>query len=500
MRKMLSREYRSSVELMLGPEAGAAATPPEDQAQDGFDAVGASILSLPPDAIELLERSATDIADATIANPATLAQVVPCVTGSQDAACYEEVATVLGRYAFRHPLDAGEIDRLTDIGLAGQQWDETGNFMSGLKYELMAILQSPSFLYISEVGEADPQSGYRRLTANELASRMSFFLLGRTPELELLDLAESGGLAEAAQVREVAQKMMASPEARVALASFFDELLRLRSLATVAKNAEVFPLFTPELGEAMRQESLLLVHDIVWNQDTDYRNLFNANYTFVNDPLAALYDIPEPGTGEVFTKVDWPESQNRAGYMSQASFLTWQSGPLRNSPSKRGKYVQEMILCNEVPPPDPNAELDLPEPEENQTLKELLEQHMENDGCKSCHANFDPIGFAYEFYDGIGAYRTTDNGGPISANGEIVGIGAWNNARELGEVLAADARTARCLIENFIRGSLGHAPTKGERPGIDALDADFAESGYSVKSLLVEMVTSPVFQLVDEPK
>src|SRR4030095_5629091 len=155
---------------------------------------------------------------------------------------------------------------------------------------------------------------------------------------------------------------------------FYEERLRLRFLATAPKNAMTFPTWTPELAEAMRQETLLLVNDLVWERDADIRELFDADYTFVNDALAEHYDMTPPGSGAQFEKVDWPASQNRAGFTSQGSFLALQSGPLRNSPTRRGKFVLQVILCTTVLPPPNNVIPDLPEvPPGGASLQELLE-------------------------------------------------------------------------------------------------------------------------------
>jgi hypothetical protein len=249
----------------------------------------------------------------------------------------------------------------------------------------------------------------------------------------------------------------------------------------------------------MRQETLLLVHDIVWERDADYRELFNADYTFVNDPLAALYGMPPTGTGNVFTRQDWPAGQNRAGYTSQASFLTTQSSSLRNSPTRRGKYVQRYVLCNEIPPPDASVDPTLPD-SEDLTLKELLELHMNEPGCATCHALTDPIGFAFESYNAIGEYRTTDNGKPVETDGMVASLGSWNDAKELGDILATNERTSACLVRNIILGMLGQTPESGQEPAVDAIDAAFADAGYSVRSLMVEFATHPLFRVVDEPK
>ncbi len=500
IRRMVTREYVATIDMLLGPEAAAVAAPPVDTPQDGFDAVGAAELALDSVAVEQYETSAGLIADATIANPTRLAETAACVVGSPDAACYEDVARDFGRLAFRRPLEAAEIDLLVEVGEHGQAWGD-GAFEAGLRFQLMAILQMPSFLYLVEIGQPDAESGFRKLDSYELATRMSIFLLGRGPDAAMLDLAQGGALDTDAQIREQAQAMLGSPQARAALAGFFDEYLRLADLETDSKNAELFPTYSVELARSMRQESLLLVHDIVWEQDGDYRELFTADYTFVNDALAQLYGMPGPAQAGLYARTPWPEAQHRAGYLSQASFLTHQSSSLRNSPTKRGRFIQQSVLCTDIPPPPQGVDPSLPPLTEDLTLRELLLMHLEDPSCAGCHGVTDPLGFAFENYDAIGAYRTNELGGlPVSSQGEIDGFGSWENAQELADVVAADPRTSKCFVNNLIRGELGHRETPGESAAIDALDLTFAESEFSVQTLMAEFPTSPLFQLVDEPK
>jgi hypothetical protein len=362
------------------------------------------------------------------------------------------------------------------------------------------MLQAPSFVYVSELGEPDDATGFRLLTGTELASRISFFILGRTPDTALLDLAESGGLQTEDDIRAQAEAMVDSAQARVAMISFFDELFRLRFVEGTIKDAELYPMFTPELGEAMRQESLLLLNDVVWQQDGDYRDVFTADYTFVNDTLAEVYGMSPPGMGETFVKVDWPAEQNRAGVLSQASFLTVHSHQDFNSPTKRGKYVSLAVLCTPIPPPPPDVMAELPEPMEGQTLREALIQHKNDPACASCHDLTDEIGFAFEFFGPIGEYRTLDNGQPIEASGDLPSLGTWDHAAGLAQALKADPRTDRCLVHNLIRGELGRLETSGENDEIDLLLEEYAAQGHSLKSLLVELAASPIFRYVDEPR
>ncbi|MCA9621610.1 MAG: DUF1592 domain-containing protein, partial [Myxococcales bacterium] len=485
--------------------AGDAAAPPNDIAQQGFDAIGASILSLPPQPVEVYDTSAAAIADAVVADPSKLAELAPCVEDASPApACYDEVATELGRLLFRRPLEQAEIDDFAEVGTFAETWhldnDVSGEpFASGLKYQLTAMLEAPSFLYVPEIG-GDPVKGLRALNAYELATRLSLFLLGHTPDADLLDQAEAGDLDDDTKLRAIAEDLLSTADAKVNVETFYDELFRLRFLSETPKNGDDFPTWSPELAEAMRQETLLLIDDVVWKRDADIRSLYDANYTFVNDALAEHYDMPSPNSPVQPKKATWPADQNRAGFLSQGAFLAHQSGPLRNSPTKRGKFVLQFLLCQEVPPPPSDVVPELPEPPAGgATLQELLEMHMEDPACNSCHGRTDPVGFAFEFFDTIGRHRTMDEGRAVKGDGALDDIGEWQNAAELGALLAESDEAAHCVIKNLIRGKLGHTETEGELVVVDDIGAALTE-GYSLQKMLVEVVASPLFRYVGEPR
>jgi hypothetical protein len=416
-----------------------------------------------------------------------------------DAACFQSFVEKIGRLAWRRPLDDQEIGLLVNVAKAGAA--EYGTFESGLVFAISGLLQSPYFLYSVEVGEPDPAvANQRKLTGYELASRMSFFLLDATPDAALLDKAEAGALATPDGVRAAATEMLQKPQARAALSAFFSELFRLRDLDTLEKDVAQFPLFTPALAKAMKQETLELVNDIVWVRNADARELFTADYAFVNTDLAALYGVAAPAAG--FKKTTLPPEQKRSGILGSASFLARFSHPGTTSPTRRGLFVQTSLLCYDIPPPPPGVNTTFPvdDPTQPKTMKQKLENHMKDPNCKSCHSLMDPIGFGLENYDSIGNYRVVDKGIPIDPTGEVDGVGSFASARDLGVILHDDPRGASCIIKNIFRNSMGHLERKGELPAIADLEEVFAGSGYSVQKLMVELVASPAFQLVGEPK
>jgi hypothetical protein len=498
MRRLTPSQYVKSVEVLLGAAAAAAASPPPLPELGHFDSWTAVNEPLTPVDIENYESSARAIGAAVANDPSTLATLVPCVTGGQAASCYDVVAEELGRLAWRRPLTTEEIGVLAGIAVQAQEWGE-GDFLTGLRYEIAAILQSPNFLYVVEVGVPTGDGETRELDQYELASRLSFFLVGHTPDAGLLDMAEAGSLASDEAVRALALELLDRPEARDRLAEFYDELYRLRDLRNKGKDSFLFPMFDQDLAAAMRQETLLLIENVVFQEQTNFLSIFDANYTFVTDELAQLYGLPAPQFP--WQIVQLPENQGRAGILTQPAFLTVFSHPNVNSPTRRGLFVQERLLCTEIQPPPPDVMAMPPAPTEGQTLREWLEeQHNSVESCAGCHRLMDPIGFAFERFDAIGQFRQLDNGLPIDSSGDVPGVGTFANAAELATIVRNDPRTPNCVVRQLYRSTLGHEEGIEQIDGINALDAAFAASDFDYKGLMVELTLSPLFRLVDAPK
>ncbi|MEM9456866.1 MAG: DUF1592 domain-containing protein [Myxococcota bacterium] len=498
IRRLTPAQYVDSVEVMLGAAAAEAADPPPLPQLGSFDSETAVIEPLTPVDIEDYESSAMAIGTSLMSDSTQLAVVAPCINVSQDDACYEEIARELGRLAWRRPLTEDEVGTLTEIGLAGREWAE-GDFMTGVKYEVAAVLESPNFLYVTAVGMPTGDDDIRELDAYELATRLSFFLVGHTPDLALLDLAEAGGLESDADIEALAYEMLDRPEARERLMAFYDELYRLRDLENKGKDNDLFPTFTPELANAMRQETQLLIQNVVFEEQSSFLNIFDATYTFVNDDLAQLYGMEPPAFP--WQLVALPADQGRSGFLTQGAFLSVFSHPDVNSPTRRGLFVQEVLLCTDIQPPPPDVNPMPPTPTEGQTLREWMEQvHNADEGCASCHGVMDPVGFAFERFDPIGGHRQLDNGLPIDSSGDVAGLGTFGNAADLVQLLRNDPRTPNCVVRNLYRSTLGHHEGDAQAEGIAVLDTTFSETNYNYKAVMVELTLNPLFRLVDTPK
>ncbi|MBX7077969.1 MAG: DUF1592 domain-containing protein [Nannocystaceae bacterium] len=495
LRLLLARQYRHSVRDLLGAAAQAAATPPVDAAINGFDSVAAAQLALTDAKVEAYEASARAVADA--ADATLLAAHHSCVpSGPADDACMREFISGFGRLAFRRDVSPDELDDYAAVATAAAS--DFDDFEYGKRTVVATMLQSPNFLYMVEIGEPGDTPGIRRLTGLELATRLSFFLRDTTPDAALLDLAEAGGLDDAAGVREAATAMLESTEARESLADFASEVYRLRELATVPKDPTVYPSFTPALAASMAKETLAVLGDIVWERDGDVRELFDADFTYVDAQLAAHYGLPDPAQyGESFTRVTLPAEQLRGGLLGHAGMLSLLGHVTSTSPTYRGKFVRQQLLCQAIPAPPNNVDTQLPQGEQWQTMRERLEAHMSEPSCAGCHKMMDPIGLGLENYDGVGLFRTTENGATIDANADLDGV-AFAGARTLGTAIREHTDSAPCLMRNLFRHATGHIEVDGEQGELDEIAAAFADDGYRMKTLMVELVASPAFRMVGD--
>lgn len=492
LRRLLARQYRNAIRDLLGEGAALAVTPPPDTDVNGFEAIGAAQLAVNDDAVSKYESSARAAAAAAMGDIGRIDGYVDCSPEEPgDAACHSNFVARFGRLAWRRPLDQEEINRYSAIGvLAAEAY---GDFHAGVAHSIAAMLQSPSFVYQIEIGvPAAASLDVRRLTGYEVATRMSFFLLDTTPPPELLDQAASGALDTADGVRAAALDLLERPEARGALRGYYDELLRLRHLGSLPKDASTFPAFTGSLAESMREETLLLIDEIVWDEDGDFRDFFDADHTWLDPELAAFYGVPPP-SAEGFAQASLPPEQKRGGFLGHASFLATYAHATGTSPTLRGKFVRERLLCQNIPAPPPGVITVLPSDDEAKTMRDKLKMHQENPSCASCHKLMDNVGLGLENYDGIGAYRTTENGAEIDPVSDLDGV-TFDGAASLGAALREHPDVPACVVRNLYRHASGHVETEGEEKALLGVEGAFVKSGYRLKEALVEIVASDAFR------
>jgi len=266
----------------------------------------------------------------------------------------------------------------------------------------------------------------------------------------------------------------------------------------VTRDPMDYPHFSSTLIESMRSEVALLVDDLVYRRDVDVRQLFSTRSTFVNAELAALYGVEAPGASAItFVPVELPEDGPRAGLLTLGAFLTMNAHETYTSPTLRGKYVRERVLCQTIPPPPDNVDTTVEEDGEPKTGRERLEQHRTDPACSGCHALLDPPGFLFEHFDNTGAYRTLDNGFPIDASGDLDGA-PLAGARDLADALADEEAVGRCIVTQLFRHAQGRLETEDEGAALDDLHERFAAEDHRFGALLVQLVTHDSFRFVTE--
>jgi len=400
-----------------------------------------------------------------------------------------EIVTRFANRAFRRPVKVDEVERFLKLydnaGKEGERFDRS------VRLALCGVLVSSHFLFRVELDPPDVKPGTSYPVGEyELASRLSYFLWSTMPDDELIRLAARGQLRQnlEAQVR----RMVKDRKSAAFVESFAGQWLTLRKLELAAPDPKIFPDFDEELRRAMHRETELFFDAIV-REDRSMLDLLDADFSFVNERLAKHYGI-EGVKGNEFQRVKLPA--DRGGILTQASILTLTSNATRTAPVKRGKWVLDQILNTPPPPPPP----DVPELKEEKqltgSLRKVMEMHRENALCASCHQRMDPIGFAFENYDAIGAWRSKDGKFDIDASGELPNGQTFTGPAELKIILKGRKDLfCRCLTEKMLTYALGRGLEHYDRCAVDKLVAELDRNDYRFSTLLLEVVKSEPFQM-----
>jgi hypothetical protein len=363
------------------------------------------------------------------------------------------------------------------------------------------MLESPRFLFREEIAEPDPDhAGELRLNAYAKASRLSFFLWNTAPDDELLAAAEKGDLDdERGRARQV-DRLLASPRLKAGVRAFFADMLNFDTMSTLAKDPEVYPKFTPTLANEAQEQTLRTITDLLVTRNGDYRDLFTTRRTFLSPLLASIYRVPIQ-TRKGWEAFEFPESDPRAGIVTELSFLALHSHPGRSSSTLRGKAVREILLCQPVPAPPANVNFTIVQDTKNanlRTARDRLTAHRTEPTCAGCHRIIDPIGLSLENFDGLGAWRQQENGAAIDASGQLDAT-AFSGAQGLGKTLHDSPAATACMVNRLYGYAAGHAPEKGEADWMTWLRDGFAADGYRVPALMRRIATSDAFYKISAP-
>ena len=356
------------------------------------------------------------------------------------------------------------------------------------------MLVSPHFLFRGEAQpEADNTKAVRPLDEYALASRLSYFLWSSMPDEELFTRAAHRTLRR--NLETEVKRMLEDARSQALVANFAGQWLQLRNLKLMSPDRKRFPAFDETLRAAMQKETELFFERI-WREYRSVLEFIDADYSFLNQKLADLYGI-EGVEGEQFRRVTFSGPQ-RGGLLGQASFLTITSNPTRTSPVKRGKWVLENILGSPPPPPPPNVP-ELREGKEALTgsLRQRMEQHRADPNCATCHQRMDPIGFGFENFNAIGAWREKDGEYAIDASGQLVSGETFNGPAELKALLVTRKRDefVQCLARKMLTYALGRGLEYYDKCAVDQICKRLAKDNYKFSTLILEIVKSTPFQM-----
>jgi hypothetical protein len=310
------------------------------------------------------------------------------------------------------------------------------------------------------------------------------------PDPALFQAAADNRLTTAAEIETQARRLLADARARETVTTFVEEWLNLDQVAERPKDPAVYPEFKDDLKAAMVAETRAFVGNVVFDGDGRLGSMLTANFSFVNAALGPLYGMT--GIQGTDLKRSLMDTTQRSGLLTHAAFLTVTGSTSGSNPVKRGKKIYERLLCGTLPPPPPNVPTPRPA-SEGGTTRERFAEHGQSKCAVGCHSLMDPIGFAFEHYDGIGRYRTLDNGKMVDSAGTLTLDGAartFTDARELSQLLASSETVNRCLVTQMMRFALGRPETEGDRASLETAAAAAARGGGSIRELMVGVVVS----------
>jgi hypothetical protein len=491
LRRLTRSQFNHTVRDLLGTTG----TPADAVSPD--ESIGPFYSNAIAPITDLIVQQYDEVA-ASLANQAAtrMSDFVPCdLTLDTGTTCIGQFVDTFGRRAYRRPLEPAERDEY--LALYTLERSAGGTAESAFKLVVSTFLESPFFLYHAEAGTlGTPTSAPATLSSYEIASRISYFLWDTMPDDQLFSLAAAGTLADDAVLGSEVTRMLADPRAADAIPEFHVQWLGIREVAGADKDPAAFPAWSPAVAEAMRRETATFADFVVRRGDGLMQTLFNANFTFPEAPLFAIYGLTQPQGFAPGMQI--PLNAERAGILTQGAFLAMHAHRDQTSPVHRGILVRENLLCEPLQPPPLDVNTTPPAPTPATTTRDRFARHQADPTCGGCHVMIDPIGLAFENFDAIGAYRTTENGLQIDPTGEIVEgqaelAGPFVGALELSQRLSQSRVAADCLANQWFRFALGRMEAVDDACSLKEIRQGFETSGRNVRELIVSIVKSDAF-------
>lgn len=479
LRRLTNTEYRNTLVALLSlPQSPKDSLSADPLSKAGFDNFSS----------QLTVSTTTAAQYAALSESLVSAWKAPACAGAETD-CAKTFVASFGKKAFRRPLSDTELQRYVAL-----YTDERtrGTHAGALGQVVETMLQSPKFLYRSELG--NPADGAnRKLTPYEVATALSYLFTGSMPDDELFAAADADALRTPAQIEKQARRLLGLPAAKSTLRGFIEAYAGITRLSEITKNAETYPQFTAALHSAMKEETSRFIDSVLWEGDGTFKSLLTNTTTFVNADLAKFYGLPGAADPTTFVKAT---PLHRAGLLTRPAVLAAHSKANESFPILRGKFVRVALLCQNLPAP-PKVVPKAPEPAANATTRERFAQHASDPACSGCHRLIDPLGFGFENYDGIGQYRETESGKPIDAAGVITDTidldGPFMGAVELSQKLASSAEAQQCFALQAFRWMFGRYDADDEAKIAEAAQTALSREGLNIKDLFVSLAKTDAF-------
>jgi hypothetical protein len=481
-------QYANTVRALFGVEESPESAFAPD-ALNGFNFNTSNDLRVDARLGPQYRSAAEQLAQQAVQDAAVLGRIVPCQASAEG--CAGEFIDAFGERAFRRPLSSEESARFQALFDLGSTLGDIGEaFEDGVQLVVEAMLQSPQFLYRTEISSGAVVDGRAALDDWEVASRLSYFIFDSMPDDELFARARDGELHTPEQVGTEVARLLDDPRASSKFASFHEQVWQVGRYAKIAPDASTYPGMPDDLVDRLRASSNRFFESVV-QDDGGLREMLTAPYAFVDSELASIYDVEV--SGDSLTRVDFEDGE-RKGFMMQAGFLASNAYSRKTDPIHRGLFVLRDMLCRLIPDPPPGAQM-TPPPETDEPIETTREEISLLTGqlyCPTCHSQINEPGFSFEGFDAVGQVREQENGVDVDTTGSITLDGTpveFSGAGELVEALADSQEAQSCYTSRWLEFAYGRTLTERD----DALRTRLADEPRSVRDIVQTLTSSPDF-------
>lgn len=489
LRRLSNFELNNTILSLLGDTSQSALTLPPDEESLGYTNgynIGVNQLFL--DQWQQLARQIA--AQAVKTGSALQLQNASCLARSDSSVCADTFINDFGKLSFRRPLNANEkleLKKVFNTGLA------LGTFEQGQQILIETILIAPSFLYKTELGSGDTANVVAyELTPYELASQLSYALTGFPPDAALMASADSGAIRDKAEYSAQAQRLMQTDRGLGLWRDFIFHWLKISAVDSIQRSHSQW---SDTLPKAFRAETEAFINHVMTAEQGSLVKLLGADYSFLDKQLAPFYGAG--ASNEKSPILTTTNPAERKGILTQASFLSVHAQVGGSSPVRRGLVVLQRLFCHNLPPPPPGVAV-VPAANANGTTRDRFAAHSKDSSCQGCHSHLDPIGFAFENYDGLGVYRSQENGIAVDATGTLTGHGdadgAFNNALELVDRMAASKDVHECVTKQLFRYVMGRMETDGDEETLSQSLLEAETKGMDLRAAMLSIVNSDPFR------